>query len=355
MTPRSQARMATAVLQLLVDGVDPLLPDALWDDWVAVLERNAVLLRVADQLHALGRPLPPPVAAAAARARARGERVLHLMRRVADACERHGIPHVFPKGLPHHPDVGGDVDLLVPVPTNVDPLIVDGLGATLQGPGFSHALSGSRVYHVAGPPPGLDLDIQHGRVGRLGEHPELAALLVDNRRRVFVAGVAWWVPTPEDALVLQGLDRLAGRGSFRIADVVSTIRAVRDGLDWDVVLRTASATGVLPGVSCYLSYVSQIHRETLGRELTLPPLGVPRAAGWGRAEFVRGAFRFPAVRVNGELYARAFGAAVAHRRWVGVCRLLLLPLVAATALVRRATRALVAGALQPAPLHRGES
>jgi len=346
-SPRSRTHLPTAVLRLLLDRRGPPPADAPWDDWVVVLERNAVLRRVADRLEALGQRLPLPVAVATIRARARSERVLQLMGRAADACERHGIPHVFPKALPHLPDVGSDVDLLVAVPTSVDALIVDGMGAVLQGPGLSHALSGSRVYHV----PDSDLDIQHGRVGRLGEHRDLATRLVQNRRRVSVAGRDWWVPTPEDALVLQAVSRLAGRRSFRIADVVSTIGAVRDGLDWDVVRRTADATGVLPGLSCYLGYVSQIHREALGQELALPPLGVPRAAGWGRAEFHRGAFRFPAVRVNGELYARAFASAVAHGRWLGAGRLLLLPLVAATAL----TRSLAAGALQPAALLRSKS
>jgi hypothetical protein len=353
-TPGSPTHLASAALQLLVDGVDPLLSDAQWDDGVAVLERNAVLLRVADGLLALGRPLPSAMAAAAERARTRAEQVLHLMRRAGDACEQHGIPYVFPKGLPHYPDVGGDVDLLVPRSTHVDPLIVADLGATLRGPGMGHAVSGSRVYHLAGPPPGLDLDILHGRVGRLGEHPALAARLVQHRRRVVVAGATWWVPALEDALVLQGFDRLAGRRSFRIADVVSTINAVRGGLDWDAVRGAASALGVLPGVSCYLSYVSQIHREALGRELALPPLGLPRVSGWGRAEFERGAFHFPAVRVNGELYARAFGSAVACGRWFDVGRLLLLPIIAATVLARRATRALAAGVLHPA-LQRSKS
>lgn len=349
MTPRSEARLPTAVLRLLLDRRDPPLADAPWHDWVVVLERNAVLVRVADRLEALGQRLPPSVSIPAALARARSESVLRLMGRVTDACERHGVPHVFPKALPHLPDVGSDIDLLVALPTNVDTLIVDGLGATLRGPGLGHALSGSRVYHIPGSD--LDLDIQHGRVGRLGEHRELATRLVQNRRRVSMAGRDWWVPAPEDALVLQGLNRLSGRRSFRIADVVSTINAVRDGLDWDAVRRTADATGILPALACYLSYVSQIHREALGRELALPPLGVPRAAGWGRAEFHRGAFRFPAVRVNGELYVRAFGSAVTHGRWLGAGRLLLLPLVAATAL----TGALAAGALEPAALHRGDS
>lgn len=338
--------VATVVLRLLLDRRDPPPADAPWDEWAGVLQRNAVLLRVADRLQVLGQPLPPRLAAAFVHASARSERVLELMRHAADACERHGIPYVFPKALPHHPDVGGDIDLLVPRATDVDPLIVGDLGAALQGPGLSHALSGSRVYRFPGPVGGLklDLDIHHGRVGRLGEHRELAARLVEHRRRVSVGGggAEWWVPAPEDALVLQGLDRIAGRSCFRIADVVSTINTVRAGLDWDLVRRTADATGVLPTLACYLSYVSQIHREVLGHELALPPLHSPRAARWGRADFRDGAFRFPAVRVGGELYARAFRSALTQRRWAGAGRLLLLPLVAAAALGRHATR-LVAG------------
>lgn len=335
--------VASVVLRLLLDRRDPPPADAPWDEWGNVLERNAVLLRVGDRLQSFGQPLPARLAAAYVRASARSERVLDLMRRAADACERHGIPHVFPKALPHHPDVGEDVDLLVALATNVDPLIVDGLGATLQGPWLSHALSGSRVYRLPGPGQGVDLDIHHGRVGRLGEQRELAARLVAHRRRVSVGGVDWWVPAPEDALVLQGLERIAGRRSFRIADVVSTINTVRGGLDWDVVRRTADDTGVLPALACYLSYVSQIHREVLGHELPLASLDVARAPRWGRAEFRDGAFHFPAVRVSGELYARAFRAALSQRRWSGAGRLLLLPFVAAAALGRRATRLLAAG------------
>ena len=128
--------VATVVLRLLLDRRDPPPADAPWDEWAGVLQRNAVLLRVADRLQVLGQPLPPRLAAAFVHASARSERVLELMRHAADACERHGIPYVFPKALPHHPDVGGDIDLLVPRATDVDPLIVGDLGAALQGPGL---------------------------------------------------------------------------------------------------------------------------------------------------------------------------------------------------------------------------
>jgi len=346
MTPPPQARLATTVLRLLLDRRDaatpPRLPDVPWNDWVPVLQRNAVLLRVAERVEMRAWPV---LATAVLDERARVARMLQLMRHVACACEQHGIPHVFPKALAHYPDAGSDVDLLVPVRPEADPLILGDASVAAQGLGLAHLLAASRVYRPWDG--GLALDIHHGRVGKLGEHRELAATLIANRRRLTAEDLDWWVPAPEDALVLQGLDRVAGRRSFRLGDVVSTIRTVRAGLDWDAVLRTARAVNGLPSLACYLGYVSQIHREALGGELPLPPLGMPHTAGWGRADFRDGLVRFPAVRVSGSVYARAFGTAVAQGRWAGAVRLLLLPLLAAAALWRRATHVVAAGAFLP--------
>jgi hypothetical protein len=343
MTTRGAPELATTVLRVLLDRRDSprpaRAPEAPWDEWAAVLQRNAVLLRVAEHVDLRSHA---GFAAAVLDERARVARVLQLMRHVALACEHHGIPYVFPKALAHYPDAGSDIDLLVPVAPDGDRLILGGTLVAPGGIGLAHLLSATRVYRIWDT--GLVLDIHHGRVGQLGEHRELAARLIASRRRVTAADVAWWASAPEDALVLQGLDRVAGRRSFRLGDVVSTIRTVRAGLDWDAVLRTARAVGGLPSLWCYLSYVAQISREALGRELALPPLGMAAATRWGRAEFKGGLFRFPAVRVSGAVYASAFGAALAAGRWAGAGRLLLLPVLAAATLGRRAARTVAAGA-----------
>ena len=328
--------MVKTVLRLLLDHQAP--PTSVpWDDWVPMLERNAVLLRVVQRLEALRRPIPPLLAVAALRERARVARVLQLMRSLADASDRHGVPHVFPKAFAHYPDAGGDIDLLVPVSSDIDPLLLR-LAHVAPELGKAEPWSGSTVYRV--PKDDLTLDIHHGRVGRVGEHTGLALRLIRNRRSISLAGAEWWVPTPEDELVFQGYVRIAGRRSFRIGDVITAIRLVECGeLNWDTVRETAIQFDALPNLVCYLGYVAQIYREALGggRELAIPLFdeGRGRTSTWGRAEFTAGVFKFPTVRVSGALYARAFGSAIAQGHFIGAGRLLLLPLAAAGAVLRR--------------------
>lgn len=331
--------MVKAVLRLLLDSSAAAPADVPWDDWVPMLRRNAVLLRVLERLETMRRPIPPGLAVAALRERARVARALQLMRQIADACDGHGVPHVFPKALAHYPDAGSDIDLLVPFSSDVDPLFLR-LAQLEPEIGSASLLSASRVYRL--PDQDLTLDIHHGRVGRVGEHRDFAMRLIHNRRTLSLAGAEWWVPTAEDELVFQGFERVAGRRSFRIGDVVNAVGLVRrHDLDWDVVRETARITGALPHLSCYLGYIAQIHRDVLGRELPLPPLG--GGAGWGRAEFTGDAFRFPTLRVSGALYARAFGLAIAQGRLAGASRLLLLPLAAAGAVWRRMAPAAARG------------
>jgi hypothetical protein len=255
------------------------------------------------------------------------------MRSIADAGDRHGVPHVFPKAFAHYPDAGGDIDLLVPVSSDIDPLLLR-LAHVAPELGKAEPWSGSTVYRL--PEDDLTLDIHHGRVGRVGEHTGLALRLIRNRRSISLAGTEWWVPTPEDELVFQGFVRIAGRRSFRIGDVVTAIRLVECAeMNWDTVRDTALAFDALPNLACYLGYVAQIYRDAMGRELAVPPLAQGRAGTWGRAEFSGGVFKFPTVRVSGALYARAFGSAIAQGHFTGAGRLLLLPLAAAGAVLRR--------------------
>jgi hypothetical protein len=141
-------------------------------------------------------------------------------------------------------------------------------------------------------------------------------------------------------MVLQGMRRVYGRRSFRLTDVIATVTALRvPGLDWGYVIRTARALGMLPGLSCYLSYVDQIHRALYGGDL-IPQ--APRAGltleGWGRFAFRGAAYRFPAARVGGRLYWQELRTALTTRNWSAASRLGLLPAVLVVEQVRHLTR-----------------
>ncbi len=329
--PRAQA-YAAAALRLLLEGVLPADVLDCGEAFLQLAHGNAIFVRVAEACAALQVSVPDRFAAAVARERRRVAATLAVVRTVSEACRRRGIGFVFPKALQHYPDMGTDVDLVVlSSSADRDHELLAGLTAMSRHATVRDRVAGVRRYAIAGCD--TPLDIAHGRLGNFGEHARFAAELVRRARPRVIEGFEFRTPDPEHQLVLQGIQRVYGRLSFRLADVLYTIVAARDDrLNWDSVLHDARQTGVLAGLGCYLGYVDQIHDRAFGRRLL--PGRLRRVLGadrWGRVEFRDRAYRFPSVRVSACLYARQFGALVAQGEWRAAARLTLLPLVGVAA------------------------
>ena len=331
---------AAAILRALLDEAPGASAVHLgWDTAWPVAVRNAVGVRLADRLRALGTEIPPAVAASLAAVRDRNAAAMALIRRLGAACEREGLPCLFPKAFQHWPDMGSDIDLLIETDsTEVDRAILHGLTVSGVRRGLRHRIAGSVEYDIEGCD--APLEIHHGRLGVLGEHRELAALLLDRSRAVELEGIAVRMLAPEEQLLLQGLQRVHGRRSIRLSDLVATIRVVRDGgLEWDRIVATARRLGFLDETSCYLGYVEQVHREVFGRPLLPAEMAFALPLrGWGRIEFRAGAYRLPVARVHRRLYGAKLRAAAARGDWRRLSRLCLAPVVATAALAGRAIR-----------------
>ena len=340
MTVLDERAQAGLVLQLLLDGFPA--PDTRidWTTLLPLVRNNGVLIRVAERLASLGIEPPLAFAEAVAKERERVRDAFALVERVSAICRARGIPFLFAKACQHYPDLGDDLDLLVLAPAaTVDALLVRQLPATAQPRDVGAWIAGTVAFRVRGV--ATALDVQHERVGPVGEHRAYAISLVTRQRRIVVEGTACGAPAPEDQLVLQGVQRVSGRRSLRLCDVVYTVSSLRrDRLDWDYILGTARRIGVLSGLGCYLSYVEQIHRDAFWTPL-LP--AVARRAlpleGWGRVDFTHGAYRFPAVRVNGRMYLRQLAAGLWTANWGGTARLCCAPVVGAATAVRHLTAA----------------
>jgi hypothetical protein len=181
------------------------------------------------------------------------------------------------------------------------------------------------------------LDIQYGTLGLVGEHARYAAQLVANRAQRVIEDATVLLPAVEDQLLLQGVQRVFGRLSLRVADVVWAIDVLRhERLDWDYVLGTARRIGATHGLGCFLSYVEQIHRRVFASPL-LP--GTQRRHlpldGWGAIEFRDGRYRFPALRVNLRLSVGAFESKLVRGDWAAAARLSLVPLLGVTTTLGR--------------------
>jgi Uncharacterised nucleotidyltransferase len=318
------------ILRALLDGPSCLagLEDGEWGRVAEVAERNGVLLRLGDKLGAAGATPAAGFAAAVGRERGRTGAMLEVIGQVSRVCSAGGLAFIFPKAFQHYPDMGTDVDLLLPSPpTRACSVIVAGLGVAPARRGFQNRVAGTITYKVG--EKSLPLDVHYGRLGILGEERLYPRVILENARRVRVEGVEFLVPSAEDQLLLQGMQKAYGRRRLRLSDLVYAMTAVRqEDLDWDYLLRGAHRLGVFGGLSCYLSYAEQVHGEVCGGGLLRLELRRAVLQGdWGRVEFRDGYYRFPSLVVAGRLYARKFVAAVADGNWESAGRLCLLPLV----------------------------
>lgn len=339
---KTSAQHARWLLRLLweVDAAGTGLNELDWDLLLHVARSNGVLVRTAQRLVAQGLTVPDAFGAAVAQERRRIRSALELMRHVSLACEAHGITFLFSKALQDYPDFGDDVDLLVlPRSTRVDGGIIAALPATAVRRDLGERFAGATTYRVAGCP--SPLDVQHGRLGMMGEYGTFPSVLIRHAQRSQVEGMEFAVPRPEDQLVLQGMQRVAGRLRIALCDILFTVSTVRrTELDWDYVIATARQHGALPGLSCYLSYVHEIYRDVCWRPLL--PAAVCSSLmlrGWGRIEYRDGGYRFPLARVNGRLYWHQFRHRIGVGDWAGAGRLCLMPIVAGARLIGRLTRA----------------
>jgi hypothetical protein len=338
------AAVELSLLRLLLD--DPRVdPDNL--DWSLVLpaaERQGLLLRLGAWFERRHEFAPAPVGDAIGRARDRLGCVVGLIARIEARCLEREIDHVFLKIAQQFPDVGRDIDVLVSAEArDVDAALLGRESGIAEPLTFRRRISGTSTLKI--PSCDITLVVRHGRVGRLGEHELYARQLLRRQRRVCIGTASWTAPPAEDALLLMVLDRLYGRPAIPLRDVHWTISTVRAGLlDWDYLIGAARSTGLIAGLSCFLAYSEQIHRQLFAHPLLPGQVRSRLGAGdWGQVAFDAGSFRFPAARITGRLYFDEFCADVATGNWEAATRLVFLPLVAAAAGYRRLAHPMVGG------------
>jgi thymidylate kinase len=323
--------LAAFTLRALLDRDEPPSPGpADWPALTRLAADNGVLLRLHDRFHEAAVRLPGTFSLTVAAEQTRARAVLAAVGNVERALDDAGIDAVFPKAFTHYPDIGSDIDLLVDARHReaVAAVLARALGAVPQPVHLHHRIAGSATFYIPGCP--ALLDVHHGRLGPAGEQTAFAEHLLRRSVRVRVGDTGVHRTTYlEDRLVLQGQERVYGRRTLRLSDLVFTIPLLRiPTLDWDYVLWTSQRTAALGGLSCYLAYVEQIHDRLFGAELLPPRIRTAlRLSGWGRVTFRGGQFAFPAVTVGARLTLEKLACALRARSWHSAARVCLLPLL----------------------------
>ncbi len=299
-----------------------------WDVLLNLARENRIVIRLYERLLQLGVKPGEAYEDYVTEERQRIGHTLDLMERIDQMCEDVGLVSVFMKNHQHYPDMGDDIDLLV-IDRNhvVDSIVAHRLDARPFKLSLLNQFGGKTQYYFENSP--TYLEIHHGRVGRMGEHLIFPRFLVGNRRRVCLVGKYVYVPSSEDQIILQVLQRTYGRFNIRLSELVYLVSAIReDQLDWEYIADTTRKIGIFEGLRYYLSCVNAIHKRALGDVLPLDRPELLNLSVATKVSFKSPYYRLPWLTVGSHLYLWKLLADVEVSNWDGVVRLSLAPVFA---------------------------
>ena len=274
---------------------------------------RAPLVKLADAHHVIIRAFEPVLKSAAQKCdaeliawttevlqkeRARIDNALLYLHAICAELEAAGCPTTVMKSLDHLPDLGNDLDLY----TTADEeqfcaVMTRKFNAKIGARSWGDRIAQKWNFEVPGLPESVEIHAQ--RLGQMGEHRSLAQRFVSRRVQKMVNGRAYFVPAPEERIVVATLQRMYRHFYFRVCDLVNSSKIVDSGeLDFTELKRATEAAGIWPGVATYLNIVSGFANKYRGHGLDLPA-SVTSAALCG-AEKIHPRSRFLRVPIRKE-------------------------------------------------------
>jgi hypothetical protein len=266
------------------------------------------------------------------------ERINNALKHLHVICtelEANGCATTVIKSLDHWPpDLGNDLDLYT---TANEHSVVDVMqrrfGAELEARSWGDRLANKWNFKIPGLRESVEVHVQ--RLGQTGEHTALARRFVTRRVQREVGGYTFFVPAPEERVMVATLQRMYRHFYFRICDICNSARLIDDdAINYAELESAAKQGGIWPGVATYLKIVADYASRYRGIELPLPQR-VAKAAMFGaerigiRAKFLR----VPMMPEGAKLYTREVQTMALRGDVPATFRLSLLPPLASAAAI----------------------
>jgi hypothetical protein len=282
--------------------------------------------------------------AALLKERGRIANALAHLEAVCGELEQNGCPTTVIKSLDHWPDIGTDLDLYTTGPEReVMRVMKEKFNATIEPQSWGDRLAQKWNFRIAGLAEPIEIHVQ--RLGQMGEHTSLARRFVARRvqKTVEVPGAnatpgilrTFYVPAPEERIIVATLQRMYRHFYFRVCDLLNTTSLVEAGeLDFNELQRATSPAGIWRGVASYLAIVSDYAQRFRGRPLELPAAVTKAAICRGDQVQPRARFlRLPIIPQGAALYSEQVTRAAFNGDVPATFRLTMLPYLASAAAI----------------------
>jgi hypothetical protein len=264
--------------------------------------------------------------------RDRTAHALDFLHAICQALESHGCKAAVIKSLDHWPDLGSDLDLYTTATEQtVETVMWNQFHATPAERSWGDRLANKWNFHVPRLRELVEVHVRY--LGQTGEHHKMAHRVIERRITKTLCGRNFFVPAPEEQVVISTLQRMYRHFYFRLCDMTDVAAMLqRNELDFAELRRGADVGGIWPGVAMFLSLVTNYVRMH-GGTVEIPD-EVLESAGSAKLQvhFEDGFLRVPKLRAAG-LYSAQLLQASRHLDVRAMCRLPLLPPLAVSALV----------------------
>lgn len=306
------------------------------DRLVSIADSNHVIVRACTVI--ANANVRPEISAWARDVLAHEEQRIHnaltFLHHICNELEAAGCPTTVMKSLDHWPDLGNDLDLYTTAGEDrVKAVMLQRMGAHIEPRSWGDRLANKWNFAVPGLPESVEVHAQ--RLGQTGEQTSMAHRFVTRRTQKMVNGLSFWVPAPEERVMVATLQRMYRHFYFRVCDIANTAQLLESGeLDFAELKRGAEIGGIWNGVATYLKIVCDYTRQYRGSAPELPAEVLSAARFGGEVIQARDKFlRVPILPNGAELYTRQVTTAAMRGDVPATLRLSLLPYLASAAAV----------------------
>lgn len=198
---------------------------------------------------------------------------VELIQKVCKNFSNKNIPHVIFKTIEDFPDIGDDIDVLIPeenlseARTCLDTMAPASVEKGLYG------LEYKKKVHYTFKKKDISIEIElYPKFTSMGETYLPAKEITARAVTSTFEGVTFKTPVLEDRFLLTVIHSMYRHGGLiRIVDVINTIELLSNNkMDWDFVLDEAERSGIISGLLLFLSIIEQVNRKYEGNA-DLPP------------------------------------------------------------------------------------
>lgn len=259
---------------------------------------------------------------------------LVYLQAICEELEKGNCPTTVMKSLDHYPDIGSDLDLYTTADERSVMKVMTGkLNAHIEPRSWGDRLAGKWNFAVPGLKESVEIHVQ--RLGQTGEHTWLARRFVSRRMMKVTEDKTYYVPAPEERIVVATLQRMYRHFYFRVCDILNSAAIAESGeLNFEELKRATMAAGIWPGVATYLNIVSDHLKRYRGTPLNMPEWVQSDARFGGEQVKPKAQFlRLPVMPHGAALYTYQITHAAFSGDVPGTFRLSLLPPLASVAAV----------------------